>query len=316
MKIDLLQRSLTVSENPGLNSTDPRLDEIATLVQQGNYAEAASLSEIILADGIYDIRLICYFLYGYWLEHGLASLVTVIDCLNYVILENWEAIGPVNRREKIIQTSLSWLFRQLLKHIQNEEKKNTPLWQQWQASISSDEVSNMLKSSEAFRLSIKNQLDENSESVAACSKVENWLKALQRLVYLPPEVASVESEKIEVNSPEVIQVAPENIALKESGALKIEVSHHMELLLKKLAAFEYLLQEHKFSRAALVADDINQTLSSFDPMVYFPKTFGTFVKLQVLNFEELAVYEDHRGSQQWQAMQDWLKIDVDSFMKD
>ena len=310
MKIDLLQRSLTVSENPGLNSTDPRLDEIATLVQQGNYAEAASLSEIILADGIYDIRLICYFLYGYWLEHGLASLVTVIDCLNYVILENWEAIGPVNRREKIIQTSLSWLFRQLLKHIQNEEKKNTSLWQEWQTSISSDEVSNMLKSSEAFRLSIKDQLEDNSESVAACSKVENWLQALQRLVYRPPELTPMESEKIEVNSTEVIQAAP------ESGALKIEVSHHMELLLKKLAAFEYLLQEQNFPRAALLADDINQTLASFDPRVYFPKTFGNFVKLQMLNFEELSAYEEHRGSPQWQAMQDWLKIDVDSFTKD
>ena len=311
MKIDLLQRNLPIRENSWLNSTDPRFDEIATLVQQGNYAEASRLSEIILADGIYDIRLICYFLYGYWLEHGLASLVTVIDCLDYVILENWEAIGPVAQREKIVQNSLSWLFRQLLKKIQYEEKKNTQLWQQWKDSISTDEVDNMLKSSEAFRLSINHQLQDNTESVVVCSKIETWLRALQRLVYKPPEVEAVEPEKIEVDIIE--KLSP---AAPVTGALKIEVSHHMELLLKKLAAFEYLLQEQNFPRAALVADDINQTLASFDPMIYFPKTFGTFVKLQVLNFEELSVYEDHRGSPQWQAMQDWLKIDVDSFMND
>jgi hypothetical protein len=311
LKINLLQRSLPITENPGLSSTDPRFDEIATLVQQGNYTEAAKLSEIILADGIYDIRLICYFLFGYWLEHGLASLITVIDCLDYVILENWEAIGPVAQREKIVQNSLGWLFRQLLKKIQYEEKKNTQLWQQWKDSISADEVDNILKSSEAFRLSINHHLQDNAESVVVCSKIEMWLRALQRLVYKPPEVQVVEPEKIEVDIIE--KISP---AAPVTGALKIEVSHHMELLLKKLAAFEYLLQEQNFPRAALVADDINQTLESFDPRVYFPKTFGNFVKLQVLNFEELSVYEEHRGSQQWQAMQDWLKIDVDSFTKD
>lgn len=310
MKIDLLQRNLPIRENSGLNSTDPRFDEIATLVQQGNYAEAARLSEIILADGIYDIRLICYFLYGHWLEHGLASLVTVIDCLDYVILQNWEAIGPVVNREKIVQNSLSWLFRQLLKQIQYEEKKNTLLWQKWQTSISADEVGNIIKSSEAFRLSINQQLEGNTESVVVCNKIETWLKALQRLVYKPPEVKAVEPEKTEDRIIETISTAAPTV----TGGLKIEVSHHMELLLKKLAAFEYLLQEQKFPKAALVADDINQTLASFDPMVYFPKTFETFAKLQVINFEELAAYENHRGSAQWQAMQDWLKIDVDSFM--
>ena len=129
MKIELLQGSLPVTENPGLDSTDPRFDEIATLVQGGQYAEAAKLSETILAEGIYDIRLMCYFLYGYWLELDLLSLLEVMNCLNHIILENWQAVGPVKKREKFFQTSFNWLFRQVLKKIQYEEKKKTALWQ-------------------------------------------------------------------------------------------------------------------------------------------------------------------------------------------
>lgn len=310
MKIDLLPRQLAIKEQPELNATDARFDAIATLVQQGEYIEAADLSKNILADEIYDIRLICYFLYGYWLEQGLTSLLTVIDCLHCVVFENWAAIGPVAKREKVVQNSLNWLFKQLLKHLQYQEKKKTPLWQQWQVSIGAGEISAILAASEAFRLSIAQQFEDLSEPVTACSKVENWLQTLQRQLYLPPEVKPAEPEKMLVNSTTVSPILP------ETAGLKIDVSYPMTLLLKKLAAFEYLLQAHNFSKAALLADDINQALEDFDPMVYFPKIFETFAKLKVLNFEELSVYDDYRGSAQWQAMQDWLKIDVDSFVKE
>lgn len=314
MKIELLQGSLPITENPGLDSTDPRFDEIATLIQEGKYAEAATLSENILVDGIYDIRLICYFLYGYWLEQGLASLLDVINCLNHLMLENWAAVGPVKKKEKFAQTSISWTFRQVLKKIQYEEKKKTVLWQQWQTSVSQDEIEKIIISGEAFRVNIEKQLEGNAEVVLSLwIKIESWLRALQRLVISPPEPVQPEPEIItDIKAPEKTSVAP--VAPLTAHDLNIEVSYPMELLLKKLAAFERLLQEKKIFQAALVADNINQTLTSFDPLLYFPKTFEIFVRLQVRNFEELSAYENHRGSPQWQVMQDWLKTDIESFI--
>lgn len=317
MRIDLLQSSLPITENPGIDSKDPRFDEVATLIQDGKYREAAVQCESILLTGVYDIRLICYFLYGYWLEQGLASLATVIDCLNYVILENWQAIGPVTKKQQVVQNSLGWIFRQMLKKIQYEEKKNTAQWQEWQTSFNADDVGKILEASEAFRLSINQQLENNVEVVPECSKIENWLKGLQRLVYHPPEPEQGEAEG-EENKAVVTQASNLNLSATPSknDEMNIEVSYPMTLLLKKLAAFELLLEKQKFQQAALVAEDINQTLTSFDPLVYFPKTFGRFVRLQALSFEELSAYEDYKGSPQWQAMQDWLKTDIDSFMND
>lgn len=312
MRIELLQGNLPVSGNHELNASDFRFDEIATLVQAGHYEKAASLSEEIFVDKIYDIRIICYFLYGYWLEQGLLSLDEVICTLNQIILKNWETISPVSKREKNTQSSLNWLFQQVLKKSQFEERRNTVLWQHWQASIHIEDVDKLLESSETFRLNIKDQIqDSNVDSVI---KVEIWLRAFQRLLNHSPALEQVESVKLE--APEINTIEVKNIVSVPAvinDSMKIEFSHHMQLFLKKLAAFEYLLQEQNFPKAAVVADDINQTLANFDPTVYFPKTFETFAKLKVLNFEKLSLYENQRGSPQWQAMQAWLKIDVDGF---
>ncbi|MEY3808550.1 MAG: hypothetical protein RI893_1526 [Pseudomonadota bacterium] len=320
MKIELLQGVFPVNKNPGLDSTDPRLDEIATLVQIGKHAEAASRSEELLASGVYDIRLICYFLYGHWLENGLLSLFDIINCLNNILLENWEAIGPVTKREKNSEKSLDWLLKQLLKKIQYEEGKNSAIWNQWQSLYNSDQMSNILELSEtSFRSNINLRLEDTCENIIALwSKIEEWLRVFQQL--MTPEPEPIQPEKIEPEQVETEQIEAKkdydifSIAVRSSTGLEIESSYHMELLLKKLAGFERLLQEEKFPRAALLAVDINGTIENFDPKLYFPKILEAFIRLQALNFEELAAYKENQHSTQWQVMQDWLKVDIDSFI--
>jgi len=316
MNIELLQGQFKVIENSSFDSTDPRLDEIATLAQAGEYSEAARLSEVILTAGIYDVRLICYFLYGYFLEQGLVNLIEVVDCLNNIIIKNWDALGPINKREKVFEKSLEWLLKQLLKKIQYEESKNTALWQEWKMDINADQVKEIQQLGGILRLSLNHQFEDKAGPlVDLWSKIEQWLRVFQQLECQPVEV---EAEILgDLNIEEVVPVeiinTPVN-ALKNTG-LAFESSYHMDLLLKKLAAFERLIEEGKFPKAALMAEDINQTVSNFDPKFYFPKIFETFVRLQALNFEELATYSYQRDEQHWQIMQDWLKVDIDSFVK-
>ena len=330
MRIELLQGSFPVVENPGLDSTDPRFDEIASLVQAGKDAEAAELSENILADGVYDIRLICYFLYGYWLNEGFSSLGLVIDCLNNAVLENWESFGPALKREKITQNSLGWLFRQILKKLQYEESKNSELWQRWQESVTTDEVAEILESGQAFRLGISRQLEDASGPVVdTWSRIEEWLRTFQRLAHRPSEPEGEQAQEQEQEQEEYLlresgsrennfdfagkaDSKPRTVLM--SGGEGMEGSYHWNLLLKKLAAFDRLIQEQKYPLAAIVMDDINQSLVNFDPRLYFPKTFEDFVRLQAINFEELAEYVEGRESPAWSAMQEWFRIDMDGFL--
>jgi len=316
MNIELLQGQFKVIENSSFDSTDPRLDDIATLAQAGEYGEAARLSEEILTAGIYDVRLICYFLYGYFLEQGLVNLIEVVDSLNNIVIKNWDALGPINKREKVFEKSLEWLLKQLLKKIQYEESKNTDLWQEWKMDINADQINQIFQLGGVLRLSLNHQFEDKAGAlVDLWSKIEQWLRVFQQLECQPIEVQEETLDTLSIEEPIPAKLFNAPVMTLTNTGLVLEGSYHMDVLLKKLAAFERLIEEEKFPRAALMAEDINQTVSNFDPKLYFPKVFETFVRLQALNFEQLATYTYQRDEQHWQIMQDWLKVDIDSFVK-
>ena len=329
MNITLLHNDFNNIGYSDFDSTDPRLDEIATLVQNGEFIEAARLSELIISSGIYDIRLVCYFLYGYWLENGLVGLIDVADSLHNIIGNNWEVIGPINKREKVFEKSLEWLFKQILKTIQYENSKKTIIWEEWKNNTHSDDINNILESSDIFRLSFNDRFDNKlSHLIDLWSKIEKWLSIFQQVECQ----SALESSKLIVNGidDEIVELddskEEKSTASNTTNTIPsyqqkltgteciIQSSYHMDMLIIKLNAFEKLIEEENFPKAALIADDINYTLRNFDPKFYFPKVFETFVRLQAINFSELEIYENHRDSQHWQVMQEWLKVDIDGFV--
>ena len=163
--IDLLLGGIDISEKTGLELTDPRFEQIINLVEAGRYAQAAGLSEAILLAGIFDLRLICYYLYGYWLDKGLASLADVTYCLNNVMLKNENIIRQSSTLNNILEKSLYWIFRQLSRTLQREAQKNTLLWKQWQTNITDNELDNILNTGESFRTIIKEQDYDNREAL-------------------------------------------------------------------------------------------------------------------------------------------------------
>src|SRR5579872_4187859 len=96
LSISLLTGTLTPTENPGLDTLDPRFQEVASLVEAGDIAKAAEQTQAMLQEGIVDIRVISYFLYGVFLESAFAGLPDVFKALTLIFGPNWNAIGPAN----------------------------------------------------------------------------------------------------------------------------------------------------------------------------------------------------------------------------
>ena len=95
----------------------------------------------------------------------------------------------MKNREKHAQTSLNWLFRQLLKKFQYEEGKDSDVYQQWIAEVSSEEVQEALDASEEFQKALGMALEDMASPLLdGLSKLVDWLKAFQRVVYREPEV--------------------------------------------------------------------------------------------------------------------------------
>jgi hypothetical protein len=321
MNIELLQGTLEVTENPGLETIDPRFSDIATLVMEGKYDEAAAQSEALLEGQIYDIRIIGYSLYGHFIDQGVGAMADIFQCLANLLRDNLDAIGPVKNREKHIQTILNWLMKQLLKKLQHEEAKNTSIYEGWISEVSSDQVQEALDAGDELRRTLGPVLEDAAGSVLdGLMKVNDWLTAFQRLVYREPEPEVEEEigelgEEIEEERQEVgRKEAYVSIPRLDEEAISVEGSFHLKLLIRKLQAFDRLISAEKYSSAALIADDINNIIANFDPKVYFPKLFTRFSFQFAAHINELFAFEEHKNSVEWQAMQELYKVDLESFV--
>jgi len=326
MNIELLQGTLEVSENPGLETIDPRLSDIATLMQDGKYEEAAAQSEAILEEQIYDIRIIGYSLYGHFIDQGVGAMADIYQCLANLLRDNLDALGPVRNREKHIQTILNWMMKQLIKKLQYEEGKNSNLYEGWISEVSSDQVQEALDAGDELRRTLGPVLEDAAGSVLdGLIKVNDWLTAFQRLVYREPEPEpeeetedlgdeeakeGIEEERQEAGRKEAYVSIPR----LDEDEISVEGSFHLKLLIRKLEAFDRLISAEKYSSAALISDDINSIIANFDPKVYFPKLFTRFSLQFAANINELFAFEEHKNSVEWQAMQELYKVDLESFV--
>lgn len=326
MNIDVLRTPIEVTDNPGLDTTDPRLEEIASLAQDGNYLDAAAQAQAVFEEGVYDIRLLGFFCYGLFLEAGVKGLAEIFAGLVQFLSENWAAVGPVQKREKHAQTSLRWFFNQVLKKLQHEESVKGEVWNGWLAETTSDDVERVLEEADSLRRALAGTLEEASGPIMeGLTKTVEWLRPFQQLVYREPEPEAVpepeppaaeEPEEVvpnEASRPMRAEWAPADRS-GDGETVWVEGSYHLKLLMRKLAAFERLIAEGKLPRAALVADDIMEIITQFDPRIYIPKIFGRFFMLLAMHSDELSGYADRKDSPEWQAMKEFLKVDLDGFV--
>jgi hypothetical protein len=328
MKIELLQGTLEVSESPGLGTTDPRFSDIATLVQEGKYEEAASKTEAILAEKIYDIRIIGYFFYGHFIERGVLAIADIYLCLADLLSDNMGALGPVKNRGKHIHTILNWLIKQIIKKLQYEEEKKSGLYEEWASGVSSDQVQEALDAGEKLRRILGPVLEDAAGPVLdGLMKINDWLKSFQRLVYREPEPEPEEekepAEREEAEAGGKSEQEPRKGKRKhayipalpaDEEMAGVEGSYHLKLLIRKLEAFDYLISAKKYPNAAIIADDINTIVANFDPKIYFPKLFIRFVLQSAANINELVAYEEYKGSVAWHSLQELYKVDLESFV--
>jgi hypothetical protein len=319
MDIELLNRTIEPVENPGLETTDPRLADIVTLAQNGNYQESAAQAQAVFEEDIFDIRIVGFFLYGIYLESGFFSLYDIFQTLIRLFQESWEAVGPDRKREKHAQTSLNWLIKQLAKILQYEEDKKSDNWNRWLQEVTSDDVTQIIEAGDELQQILESILEDASRPLLeGLLKINEWLANLQQLVYKEPEPeVEPETEPDEPESQQPIETTDQKVvspAMISADDTVVAGSYHLRVLLNKIEVFEQLISQEKFIMAALVAEDINDIVANFDPKVYFPGIFSRYSYLLARNISEISSFDGHKNTVEWQAMKELYKVDLDSFM--
>ncbi|MEQ8214941.1 MAG: type VI secretion system protein IglI family protein, partial [Smithellaceae bacterium] len=141
-----------------------------------------------------------------------------------------------------------------------------------------------------------------------------WVQVFQNVVHQEQnrdeEEQQLEVAKETVPQKEAVKTLNDNFTIEG-----IEGSYHMKLLMRKLDAFDRLVEADKLALAAIVADDINNSISNFDPKLYFPGLFTRFYVQFAKNLNSLISYVQFKNSAAWATLQELYKVDIESFIE-
>ena len=301
---------LPVTAEPGLESVDPRLIEVTDLATRRNFELAADRVDELLADGVYDIRLLAVYFYQAFREEGLPRLADILAAVERLTGESFEAVGPTKRREDQLDRRLAWLFGEIVDALEYHELHPTEDSHQAFGVISQSAVDAALSNVEAVaeHLAVR----ELRNAPRAVARLRTWLTSYKEALEAPPPEASGGVAPAPATAAPVIEA---DVTVGAKTQIQLIVSYRFLELRQKLQAFELLVKRGDYRKAALVADDIQQVADHFDPRAYFPEMFASFSRGVATHIAELDSHWQQRNEPGWKALQQYFQVDLDGFVE-
>ncbi len=301
--------------------THSLFDQIVTHIEQENIDEAVDLIEKVFTKGVLDIRLVAYYLYAHFFNHGIKSFLEIFPSLRGLINSHWTTLRPSNRKDKQVQNSINWFILNLINKLKYCEKlaktgKIHPIWNKSTLEISDGELKQIV--------AILREFQDFFQEKWPKSPTQDRLMHLLQIVRDLKTFVKEDPEPI----PEVIEEVPEKEEEREmelpveedvlptaSEAPRSYSSEKMDHLTEKLRVFELLVSKNEFFKAALVAKDIEELIEHFDPTLYFPKMFAKYFSLLAKHVAALSEQWQVKESMQLKYLEKLYKTDVKSFIE-
>jgi hypothetical protein len=310
-----LLEKLLEAEAPDLDSDDERLGKVNDLVSRSDYLEAARGAEALLREGQYDVRLVGPYLLGLFLEGGMAAMPRVFQGLSSMLLRNWQNFSPRERRDVYADGGLRWLLKVLNKHLEHHERIKDDTWRRWGEPANREPLEQALTLSEEIFSSFSRVMPRNG-CEAPFRRFTQWLEGHLQSLPMPEQPAEPAAEEPDSEEPEVSDraehAAPTPVA---TVGPTIPVSPALADLMRKLAAFNTLVEREDFVRASVVAADVLAVLERFDPRVYLPSLFSRFFSGLSANAEQVEPLLQTTDSLSFRALDQLYRVDLATFLQ-
>jgi hypothetical protein len=318
MELDTLLSGLESKDHAALETTDPRLAEIANLAQEREFAEAATQISNLLDEGVFDLRLIPYFLFSHFQKYGLEGLAKVFDALSAILTKNLQSFGPEKNKVHHADTAMSWFVKNLNKEIKHHEKFNDRTYKSWLLSAQESKLDSVIEAGRSLRATAAEVLNKPT-SLEFLDRSLRWIADLAIFSREGSDEegeqakSEMESEIQKQNNPGPTEPA-KSVSSKAEGMPMVEGSIHMKELMRRLQVFAMLVEKEEHFKASLVAMDIEKRLENFEPMAYFPKVFSTYTRLMSQNIGLVSSFWQSQESLAWQATKKFYEVDLEAFI--
>jgi hypothetical protein len=306
--------TLLEAEAPDLESSDERLEKVNGLVTRAAYVDAARAAEALLRQGLYDVRLVGPYLLGLFLEGGMEAMPVVFHSLSSTLLRNWEFFGPRERKDVFADGGLRWLLKVLNKHLEHHERLKDETWQRWCAPSNREPLEQALTLTEEIFSSFAQVMPRNG-CEAPFRRLSQWLEGHLQSLPVPAPVGEPEPEASEESQEEEAQAPAPRPPPATAAGPTLVVSPALAELMRKLAAFNTLIEHQDFTRASVVAADVLAVVERFDPRVYLPSLFSRFFAGLSKHAEAVEPLLQNTESLSFRALDQLYKVDLDTFLE-
>ncbi len=352
-----------------LDFEDSSFEDINSLIIRGDYIKAGQRSEALFHSGIYDVRVLGYYLMGVYCERGISSLPLLCRILLDFLASKSAAYGPSRKKQIQTENMLLWLFSSILKKAELHSSLKDNTWKEWMEAKHRPAIEEARKLSEQM-LEALNQFAPQARALPRFRSLSNWLNGLEAseavtnkpaapalsksanvaasaLPLSAPEVdkeesfaepeeeeeeeevaeevAAAEVEEEEDEEGEVAEAPPRPVfgrstvsrvasAPQKPPIGEVHGSAEWQFLQERLRAFETLLQTKQFLKAAVLASDIQASIASFDPIVYFPNLFAPFLAGFAEHMRALERCMNNSAALKFKVMSQLYRADFKSFM--
>jgi hypothetical protein len=312
-----LLAQLLEAEAPDLESSDERLEKVNGLVARGAYIEAAQAAEALLRQGLYDVRLVGPYLLGLFLEGGLGAMPVMFHSLSSTLLRNWQFFGPHTRKDVFADGSLRWLLKVLNRHLEHHERLKDETWKKWSAPGNREPLEQALALSEEIFSALGSVMPRGG-CQAPFRRLTQWMEGHLQTLPTPhaePGPEADEPEEDESRAESQQSSAQPVRAAPASDGPTVPVSPALAELMRKLAAFDTLIERQDFRRATVVAADVLALVERFDPRVYLPMIFSRFFAGLSTHAETVEPLLQGTESLSFRALDQLYRVDLEAFLK-
>lgn len=320
LNTSLLDGPLAIS--PDVDAGDAALHRIAEAADRGDYLDAAERAAALLDKRIYDIRFIGYFYFGVLLQQGITYLPDMLARIHTLLDDDFAALGPSNKRERTIDAALQWLLQTVVDRCRYHAAQHDETWAEWLSQLYPGLASEIAEGLDRVAADMQ-RLVEEPRCLAALGRLRRWVMddlpharpsapAREHDAAPEPDAARKATARMPRNPPALqpsLQPSLQSIVQIDAAA-----SPAMQALLRKLHAFELLIDRGDVGKAAVVASDIKEIIESFDPLAYLPALFSTYFRLLHQTMSDLLPYWEESDSPAWQALQRFYQVDLDAFL--
>jgi hypothetical protein len=289
---------------------DTSLQRMTDSADRGDYLEAANRAATLLGKHIYDIRVIGYYLFGVMLEQGIGHLPALVGRVHTLLTDDLADLGPGQKKERVIDVTLHWLFQTMAERCRYHAAQHDATWTQWLSQLHPRLAGDIAQALDRVAGEMQ-ELVEEPRCLAPIGKLRRWV--MDDLPRTRP-VENPAPAPAPAPAAPAPSSAPSSAAAPVAAARDAAESPAMQLLTRKLRAFETLIERGDMNKAAVVAGDIKHIIESFDPLVYLPSLFSNFFKLLARSTGELVSHWEELESPAGQALQSFYRVDLDGFL--